>query len=116
VEFQAVPHSYEQHVQLLPGQYVEVKLKALAKCLYDAAEPPLCSEFKADEHAHLTAHWSECRFTTQRVEGCNDISSSEKARTMDSDPVEIDFAPANPFGSSTAHSGIPPQEQVAAQK
>jgi hypothetical protein len=108
LEFQANPHSYEQSVRLLPGQWVEVKLKALAKCLYDAAEPPLCSEFKADEHGHLTAHWSEWRFTTQRVQGCNDISSSEKARMIDSGPVEIDFLPASPLGGSTAHIGVPP--------
>jgi hypothetical protein len=88
VEFNAVPNSYEQHVKLLHGQWVEVKFKALAKCLYNAASPPLCSEFKADEHAQLAAHWSEWLFTRQGAE-CQGMSRSAKARKIDSDAIEF---------------------------
>jgi hypothetical protein len=102
VEFQAVPHSYEQHVRLLHGQWVEIKFRALGRCWLNAADPPLCSEFKADEHAHLTAHWGEWLITEQGV-GCKATSSSLRARKIDSDPVEIEFVPAGPRQPSSPH-------------
>jgi len=110
VEFQAAPHRYEEHIRLLPGQWVEVRLSALAKCLYDAADAPLCSEFKADEHARLTAHWTEWLFTEQRNQGCNDVTSSAKSRMIDSDPVEIDFAPPNELRTSSEGDSVSSQE------
>ena len=105
VEFEAVPRSLEQHVRLLPGQWVELRFKALAKCWLNAADPPLCSEFKTDEHARLTAEYSEWLYTRQG-EGCKAVSSSAQARRIKSDAIEIDFVAANPLGSSKDENGL----------
>ena len=109
VELQAVPHSYEQHVRLRHGQWVEVQFKAVAKCWLNAADPPLCSEFKADEHARLTAQYREWLFKHQG-EGCKTVSGSDKARDIKSDPVEIDFVPADSLGTSKDEGGSLPRE------
>jgi hypothetical protein len=99
VEFEAVPRSLEEHVRLLQGQWVEVRFKALAECWLNAADPPLCSEFKTDEHARLTAEYNEWLFT-QQGQGCKAVSSSAEARRLKSDPIEIDFVAASPLPSS----------------
>jgi hypothetical protein len=105
VEFEAVPRSLEDHVRLLQGQWVEVRFKALAKCWLNSADLPLCSEFKTDEHARLTAEYSEWLFTRQG-QGCKVVSSSFQARRIKSDPIEIDFVAANPFGRSEDENGF----------
>jgi hypothetical protein len=109
VQFEAVPRSLEQHVRLLQGQWVEVRFKALAQCWLNAADPPLCSEFKTDEHARLTAHYFES-LSTSRGEGCKAVSLWKVARRMKSDPIEIDFVAANPLGSAKDDNGVSHQE------
>lgn len=96
VELQAVPNNYGQHVELLPGQWVEVWLKALVKCQYDAADPPLCSPFKADERARLTAQWSEW-LVKERGEACTAeaASGADRSRIIDSDPIEVEYLPTD---------------------
>lgn len=104
VQLEAVPRSEEQHVRLLQGQWVEVRFKALTKCLLNAAAPPLCFEIKPDEHARLIARYNEWLYTRQ-ADACGGVSSEHMARLIDSDPVEIDFVPANPLGRAHAESG-----------
>lgn len=106
VELQAVPSDYGQHVELLPGTWVEVKFRTLVKCQYNLADPPLCSPFKADERARLTAQWSEW-LVKERGEACaaEAASSVDRSRLIDSDPIEIEYvqtedpAAANPPSS-----------------
>ena len=86
---EALPGNYQQHVQLLPGQWVEVKFRALVECLYNTDWG--CPAFKADEHAQLTAHWSEWLFT-HKGEGCKSVTGAYTSRKLDSDPVEIIYA------------------------
>lgn len=110
VEMEAVPHSNEQHVRLLQGQWVEVQFKALARCWMNLDGAPLCSEFKADEHARLIAEYNEWLYTRQG-EGCKTVTSSAKARKVKSDPIEIDFVPADVLGPSN-HPSSPPDDGV----
>jgi hypothetical protein len=109
VGLEAVPHSDEQHVRLLRGQWVEVRFRVAAKCWLNAADPPLCSEFKTDEHARLTAQYSEWLFT-RRGEGCKAVTSSAQARRIKSDPIEIDFVAATPLGTG-GDTGLSHQEK-----
>jgi hypothetical protein len=87
---------------------VEVRFKALAKCWLNAADPPICSDFKADEHARLIAQYNEWLYT-HRGEGCKTVSNSAKARDIKSDPLEIDFIPATSLGRSQDEMGPLPR-------
>ena len=90
---EALPDNYEQHVQLLPGQWVEVKFRALVECLYDTDWG--CPAFKADQHGQLVAHWSEWLFT-QKGDGCKAVTGAYTSRKLDSDPLEIVYASLPP--------------------
>jgi hypothetical protein len=84
--FEALPDNYGQHAQLLPGQWVEVRFRALVECLYSPDWG--CPAFKADQHAQLMAHWNEWLFT-QKGDGCKAVTGAYTSRTLDSDPLEI---------------------------
>lgn len=98
-ELRADPNSYVQHVELLPGQWVDLKYTALVECQYDLADPPLCSPFRTDEHARLTAFWHEWLITEQG-DGCAAKSSADKSRMIDSPPLEIDYVSAEVSAAS----------------
>ena len=90
---EAVPDKYDQHIQLLPGQWVEVKFSAFVECLYDTDWG--CPGFKADQRAQLVAHWDEWLFT-QQGQGCKAVTGAYKSRTIDSDPVGIVYVSSSP--------------------
>ena len=92
-ELRADPNSYAQHVELLPGQWVELKYTALVECQYDLAEPPLCSPFRTDKLARLTAFWHEWLIAEQGA-GCSAKSRSDKSRMIDSPPLQIEYVSA----------------------
>lgn len=92
-ELRADPNSYAQHVDVLPGQWVELKYTALVECQYELAGAPLCSPFKDDKHARLTAFWHEWVITEQGY-GCTAKSRSDKSRMIDSPPLEIEYLSA----------------------
>jgi len=83
---EAVPDNYDQHVELLPGQWIELRFRALVECLYNTDWG--CPAFKADQHGQLVAHWSEWLFT-QKGDGCKAVTGAYTSRKLDSDPLEI---------------------------
>lgn len=97
---EALPGNYDHHVQLLPGQWVEVKFRAFVECLYKTDWG--CPAFKADQHAQLTAHWSEWLFT-QKGEGCKTVTGAYTSRKVDSDSLEIVYVllPPGPQNSES---------------
>jgi hypothetical protein len=82
----AAPSRREQHVELLSGQWVDIKLKAAIQC--DSTESLACEPFNADEHAQLTAHWWESLFTYEE-EGCSVWRGAYKSRMLNSSPMEV---------------------------
>ena len=82
----AAPSRREQHIELLSGQWVDVKFKATLQC--DSTESWACKSFHADEHAQLTAHWSEWLFTHEE-DGCSRWRGAYKSRTLNSSPVDV---------------------------
>jgi hypothetical protein len=59
----AAPSNRAQHLELLTGQWVDVKFNAAIECA--SKETWACKQFHADEHAQLTAHWWEWLFTRE---------------------------------------------------
>jgi hypothetical protein len=82
----AAPNSHEQHKELLPGQWVEVKFQSAIEC--HSNEKGACHPFEADNNAQLTADWWES-LSTHESEGCNAWRGYYKSRTIESSPVQI---------------------------
>jgi len=82
----AAPSRREQHIELLSGQWVDVKFKATLECA--SKESWSCKPFHADEHAQLAAHWWEWLFTYEE-KGCSGWRGAYKSRTLDSSPMEL---------------------------
>lgn len=82
----AAPTKQEQHKELRPGQWVEVKFQSAIEC--HSNEKGACHPFEADNNAQLTADWWES-LSTHESEGCNAWRGYYKSRTIESSPVQI---------------------------
>jgi hypothetical protein len=96
----AAPNNRAQHVELLSGQWVDVKLRSVIECA--SKEPWACKPFRADKNARLTADWSEWLYTR----GCKEGNSAYKSRTLESAPVEVVYVASAPSDKETS---VPPR-------
>jgi len=78
----ATPNNRSQHMELLSGQWVDLKLRAVIECATKGSWP--CQRFRADEHAQLIATWWEMRYS----HGCK-MDAAFKSRTLESAPLEV---------------------------
>ena len=46
-------------LELAPGQWASVRVRAVARCRYKSEDPAACPGLRADAKARLTAEWSE---------------------------------------------------------
>jgi len=91
----AAPSHREQHAELLPGQWLEVKFKVAVECIPSGSLA--CRELPANEHAELTAHWLEW-LSTHEENGCNVWKGTYNSRKADSKPFPVVYVPASPAG------------------
>ncbi|MBZ5548262.1 MAG: hypothetical protein LAO22_09990 [Acidobacteriia bacterium] len=99
----AAPSNRAQHLELLSGQWADVKFKAAIQCA--SKETWACKRFHADEHAQLTAHWWEWLFTREE-KGCGGMRGAYKSRTLESSPLEVVYVASPPSDEKKA---APPQ-------
>jgi hypothetical protein len=90
----AAPSNRPQQVELLSGQWVDVKFEAAVECY--SPESWACQPLPADGHAQLTAHWWES-LSTHEEEGCSVWSGHYESRMAESAPFPISY-----FASSTS--------------
>ena len=95
----AAPSNRAQHLELLAGQWVDLKFKAALEC--HSKETWACKQFHADEHAQLTAHWWEWLFTREE-KGCGGMRGAFKSRTLESTPIEVVYVVSPPSDEKTA--------------
>ena len=99
VTFVAVPSNRAQYLELLTGQWVDVKFNAAIEC--SSKETWACKQFHADEHAQLTAHWWEWLFTREK-KGCGGMRGAYKSRTLESSPLEVVYVASPPSDEKKA--------------
>jgi hypothetical protein len=92
VTLSAAPKS-AQEIELLPGQWVDLKLRTAVEC----SSEEFCHGFAAEPHAQLVAHWLEALYTFKRVPQCGIERGEYDSRMLDSDPLEVvlSLAPSN---------------------
>jgi len=95
----AAPSNRVQHLELLSGQWADVKFKAAVECA--SKETWACKQFQADEHAQVTAHWWEWLFTRQE-KGCGGMRGAFKSRTLESSPLEVVYVASPSDGKKSA--------------
>jgi hypothetical protein len=95
----AAPSNRAQHLELLSGQWADVKFKATLACA--SKETWACKRFHADEHAQLTAHWWEWLFTHEE-KGCSGWRGAYKSRTLESSPLEVVYVASSPSDEKKA--------------
>jgi hypothetical protein len=89
----AAPSNRSQHIELLPGQWAEAKLRAIISC--NSKETWACRPFKSDENAEVIAHWWES-LTTHKNDGCDVYTGYYKSRTLESLPIRVAYVATSP--------------------
>jgi hypothetical protein len=97
----AAPSRREQHVELLPGQWLDVKFKAAVEC--DSVDYPACDALPANRNAELTADWWE-RLSTYEDDGCNKRKGTYELRTVNSEPLPVVYDTPAPTGKKDSTS------------
>jgi hypothetical protein len=91
----ATPSNITQHVELLPGQWVDIKFMATLEC--DSSLYPACGKYPLPigRGAELTAHWWEW-MSTYDNDGCNAWKGTYESRNLDSKPLAVVFDAKSP--------------------
>ena len=89
----AAPSRREQQVELLPGQWLDVKFKVAVEC--DSVNYPACHALPANRNAELTAHWQEW-LSTYEDDGCNKRKGTYELRKVKSEPLPLVYDTASP--------------------
>jgi hypothetical protein len=89
----AAPSRREQHVELLPGQWLDVKFKVAVEC--DSVNYPACRALPANRNAELTAYWREW-LSTYGDDGCNKRKGTYESWKVVSEPVPLAYDTASP--------------------
>jgi len=94
-ELAATPSNITQHVELLPGQWVDIKFAATLEC--DSSLYPACGEYPlpVGGGAELTAHWWEW-MSTYDNDGCNSWKGTYESRNLNSKPLAVVFDTKSP--------------------
>jgi hypothetical protein len=87
VNFEAAPNNLAQHQELLPGQSVEIKLRAAVEC--DDNSYISCEHFKANEPVRLGVHWWEWLFRSKGTTECDSEYYNYKSREIEAEPIEV---------------------------
>lgn len=85
----ATPSNRAQHIELLPGQWVEVKFNAAIRS-YSSKSWAVCQKLPTDGRTQVTAHWGES-LATHEEEGCNEWSGYYESRRAASAPFPVDY-------------------------
>lgn len=93
----AQPGDPAAYLQIDPGQWVDIKLKATVACGLDDCR----SDVQPDDHAVLTAWWYQ-RVLTHRVKNCTEDHGVTKVREVDSAPRIVVVRPAATPSKGTA--------------
>jgi hypothetical protein len=95
----ATPSNRTQHVELLTGQWVEVKFNTVVLC-YSSKSWAVCQKLPKDGHTELTAHWGES-LSTHEEEGCSEWSGHYESRTAESAPFPIEYVASSASSQKT---------------
>jgi len=92
----AAPSHREQHVELLPGQWLDVKFTVALEC--NSSHSSACHELPVNGDAVLTAHWSEW-LSTYEDDGCNVWKGTYESWDVDSELVPVVYVATSPVGN-----------------
>jgi len=78
-------------LNLAPGQWATVRVKAVTRCRYKSQDPSACPGLRPDAKARLTAEWSENSITVQNS-NCNIQRGSFAGPRADSRPEIVNLS------------------------